>query len=395
MMRPFAAPSSGVVVAALGKMTLHDSLVIAAFTVAGSFIAAGLGWVFLRSVRHRSLQLQLVVIGAATVFTAVAGISVAAHQMFISTHDSTVLAVVLVVSGLTAALASWYLGRAFAASVATICRQAMGLLRPQNELVEAAPVTRELRSLSSELTRVSDELAASRRREQALDAARRELVAWVSHDLRSPIASIRAMSEALEDEVVDDVASVARYHRAIRQESERLGSLVDDLFELSRISAGVVNQGQPFVPLPELFLDVLGAAEPAAAAKGVVVVAPMPDLPSVLVPASDLRRVLHNLLDNAVRHTPTGGTVTLDAVVLGDVVEVSVGDQCGGIPADDLPRVFEVAFRGDVARTRDRAGGGLGLAIARGLVEAHHGSIHVANGGAGCRFVLQLPVVTR
>jgi signal transduction histidine kinase len=103
---------------------------------------------------------------------------------------------------------------------------------------------------------------------------------------------------------------------------------------------------------------------------------------------------LHNLLDNAVRHTSTGGTVQLDAKVLGSNVEIAVTDQCGGIPAADLPRVFEVAFRGDTARTRDRAGGGLGLAIARGLVEAHEGSIHVANANSGCRFTLQLPVVT-
>jgi signal transduction histidine kinase len=379
----------------VGAVTPQDKLEIAKITVAGSVVAAGIGWGVLKAARKRSLQLQLVVIGAATVATAVAGIEVAAHKMFISKHDSTVLTVVLVVSGLTAILASWYLGRAFAKSVAGICRQAMDLLRPQGDakVGTALPVTKELRSLSMELRRVSDELEASRRREVALDRARRELVAWVSHDLRSPIASVRAMSEALEDGVVDDAASVARYHRAIRQESERLGTLVDDLFELSRISAGVVDQSQPFVPLAELVLDVLGAAEPAAAAKGVAVVAPMPDLPDVLVPAADLRRVLHNLLDNAVRHTHTGGTVVLDAVLKGVIVEVSVTDQCGGIPQADLPRVFDVAFRGDVARTRDRAGGGLGLAIARGLVEAHEGTIHVANGDNGCRFVLELPVV--
>jgi signal transduction histidine kinase len=238
---------------------------------------------------------------------------------------------------------------------------------------------------------VSTELDASRKREQALDVARRELVAWVSHDLRSPIAAIRAMSEALEDEVVDDDASVARYHTAIRQESERLGLLVDDLFELSRISAGVVDKAQTFVPLPELVLDVLRAAEPAAAAKGVTVVAPMRELPDVLIPAADLRRVLHNLLDNAVRHTSAGGTVTLDAIRTGESVELSVTDQCGGIPANDLPRVFEVAFRGDTARTRDKSGGGLGLAIARGLVEAHDGTIAVANHPDGCRFHITLP----
>lgn len=375
-------------------MTLHDSLVTAAFTVAGSLVAAIAGWLWLRSNRHRSLRTQLIAVGLVTVLTSIAGISVATKKMFISTHDSAVLTVVLTVSGLTALVASWYLGRAFTRSVSAICRQAVGLLRPQAVEPQQPLSTKELRLISGELQNVSEELAASRQRERALDTARRELVAWVSHDLRSPIASVRAMAEALEDGVVDDEASVARYHRAIRQESERLGTLVDDLFELSRISAGVVDSTQSFVPLAELVLDVLGAAEPAAAAKGVVVVAPIPDLPHVLVPASDLRRVLHNLLDNAVRHTHTGGTVMLDAALLGQTVELSVTDQCGGIPAADLPRVFDVAFRGDIARTRDRGGGGLGLAIARGLVEAHAGTIQVANRAQGCRFVLRLPVVT-
>jgi signal transduction histidine kinase len=322
------------------------------------------------------------------------GISLAANKMFVSSHDSTVLTVVLVVSGVAAILASWYLGRAFARSVDSVGEMAVGLLESTPPKEAPYLVTKELRSLATDLTSVSNALESSRQRERSLDAARRELVAWVSHDLRSPIAAIRAMSEALEDGVVDDELSVSRYHRAIRQESERLGLLVDDLFELSRISAGAVDGKQPFVPLAELVLDVLDAAEPSAAAKGVAVVSPVRDLPDVLVPASDLRRVIHNLLDNAVRHTPSGGTVTLDATVKGAYVELSVADQCGGIPPADLPRVFEVAFRGDAARTRDQAGGGLGLAIARGLVEAHDGSIHVDNANDGCRFTLQLPVVS-
>jgi signal transduction histidine kinase len=376
-------------------MTPATSLEITSVTLIGSASAAAVGWAVVRATRKKSLRMQLVVIGLSTVLTSCVGISLAANQMFVSSHDSQVLGVVLLVASVAAILASWFLGRAFSRSVEAVGRLAVGLLKPDvSKEVPKHLVTKELRSLAGDLQNVAGELDASRQRERSLDAARRELVAWVSHDLRSPIASIRAMSEALEDCVVDDDLSVARYHRAIRQESERLGLLVDDLFELSRISAGVVDAKQPFVPLAELVLDVLGAVEPVAAAKGVTVVAPMNDLPDVLVPASDLRRILHNLLDNAVRHTSTGGTVHLDAKVHGTTVEIGVSDQCGGIPSADLPRVFEVAFRGDAARTRDRAGGGLGLAIARGLVEAHAGSIHVANGNNGCRFTLQLPVVT-
>jgi signal transduction histidine kinase len=236
-------------------------------------------------------------------------------------------------------------------------------------------------------------LDASRTRERALDASRRDLIAGVSHDLRSPIASIRAMSEALEDGVVDDDASVQRYHRAIRVESERLGALVDDLFELSRITAGVLDTDQPCVPLGELVADVVSAAQPAASTKGVRIANLLDEIPGVLVPASDLRRVLHNLLDNAVRHTRHGGTIVVDGELVGRTAQVFVTDECGGIPEADLARVFDVAFRGDAARTRDNGGGGLGLAIAKGLLEAHRGSIEIANRAPGCRFTLELPVL--
>jgi signal transduction histidine kinase len=346
--------------------------------------------------RRRRLLSQLLAISTVTVVSAVAGIALAAQQMFLSSHDLSVLTVVLVVSSAVSVVAAIVLGRAFEKSVAEVTGLASNLIDGSPSARSSGRfVTGELQSLATELSSVSAQLDASRRREKALESARRELVAWVSHDLRSPIASVRAMAEALEDGVVDDEASVHRYHHAIRLESERLGSLVDDLFELSRISAGAIDASQTFVPLVELVSEVLASVEPSAAAKGIAVVSPIDELPNALVPAADLRRVLHNLLDNAVRHTTVGGTILLGAVVdpSGQHVELEVADQCGGIPAADLPRVFDVAFRGDLARTRDRSGGGLGLAIAKGLLEAHAGSIHVANQADGCRFVVTLPLI--
>ncbi|MGE0304339.1 MAG: sensor histidine kinase, partial [Acidimicrobiia bacterium] len=218
-----------------------------------------------------------------------------------------------------------------------------------------------------------------------------------SHDLRSPIASIRAMAEALEDHIVDDDDDISRFHTAIRLESQRLGSLVDDLFELSRIESGTRSPDTTLVGVDELIAEVTESSQPAAAAVGINLVCMFgvgADRDSSgLVPAADLRRVLHNLLDNAIRHTRTGGSVVVDGEVVNGVLTLSVTDECGGIPNDDLPRVFEVAFRGDAARSRDARGGGLGLAIAKGLVESRHGHIDVANRGKGCRFTLSVPVV--
>jgi signal transduction histidine kinase len=381
-------------------MPMHDLLVCALLAGASSFVVAAVGLVILRRMRRRRLLAQLLAIVTVTLVSAIVGIGVAAQQMFLSSHDLSVLTVVLLVSSAVSVIAAVVLGRAFERSIAEVTGMANTLVDRGASGVAVAPrprtmVTGELQGLATELASVSQQLDASRRRELALESARRELVAWVSHDLRSPIASVRAMAEALEDGVVDDEASVHRYHHAIRLESERLGSLVDDLFELSRINAGAIDAGQTFVPLVELVSEVLASVEPSAAAKGLAVVSPIDELPNALVPAADLRRVLHNLLDNAVRHTSVGGTILLAAEVdhARQLLELEVADQCGGIPPADLPRVFEVAFRGDAARTRDRSGGGLGLAIAKGLLEAHAGSIQVSNRADGCRFVVTLPLI--
>jgi signal transduction histidine kinase len=242
---------------------------------------------------------------------------------------------------------------------------------------------------------VSQRLEASREREHSLEASRRELVAWVSHDLRSPIAAVRAMAEALEDGVVDDSESVARYHRAIRHETERLSQLVDDLFELSRITAGALAPDDTTLPFCQLIDNVLDSVSTAALSRGIDVVTRIDDTADALVPGAYLRRALQNVLDNAIRHTPVGGTVSIGWSTGNGVLCIDVSDECGGIPASDIPRVFDVAFRGDSARTRDHGGGGLGLAIARGLLDLHDGTIEVDNRERGCRFSLRLPVPAR
>ena len=286
-----------------------DTTRLIAFAAVGSGVAAAIGALLVRRLRRFRMRTQVLVIALAATVTTAAGIVFAAAEMFISDHDVAVLAVVVVTSAAVSVGAALALGSAFERSIEQVGILARDLSpgdgigspvasRPVGELV-----TGELGNLAVQLSEVSRQLDASRTRERALDASRRDLIAGVSHDLRSPIASIRAMAEALEDRVVDDDASVERYHRAMRVESERLGALVDDLFELSRITAGVFDADQPFVPLGELVADVVSAAQPAASTKGVSIVNLLDDVPAVLVPASDLRRVLHNLLDNAVRHT--------------------------------------------------------------------------------------------
>lgn len=250
-------------------------------------------------------------------------------------------------------------------------------------------------ALAAELQRARAEVAAMAERERALERSRRELVAWVSHDLRTPIAGIRAMVEALDDGVVSEPADVDRYHARLTAEADRLARLVDDLFELSRIEADALGLTLERVPLGELVSDAVGAVAAMAHAKGVALDGRVDGGPGPAVAGSapELGRVVRNLLDNAIRHTPPGGAVEVTVDHAAAHAEVSVRDACGGIPDDDLDRVFDLAYRGDSARTPGASGGaGLGLAIARGLVDAHHGDIDVRNERGGCCFTVRLPL---
>ncbi len=249
----------------------------------------------------------------------------------------------------------------------------------------------ELAELGAELATAYERLDAAHTRERTLETSRRELVAWVSHDLRTPLAGLRAMAEALEDEVVDDPVTVHRYHAQIRAESDRLAAMVDDLFELSRIHAGALRLSRQRVGLGDLVSEAVAGIEALARAKGVHLRGHAQGVLPVEVDAAELGRALRNLVVNAVRHTPADGGVEIAAAVEEGMACVTVSDACGGIPEEDLPRLFDVAFRGEVARTPG-GGAGLGLAIARGIVEAHSGEIGVVNAGDGCRFVVRLPL---
>jgi signal transduction histidine kinase len=249
-----------------------------------------------------------------------------------------------------------------------------------------------LATLQAELEQAAHRLREARDRERALESSRRELIAWVSHDLRTPLAGIRAIAEALEDGVVDDPASVASYYASLRSESDRLAGLVDDLFELSQAQAGVLTLHWDRISLKDLVSDAVAGVSPVAAAKGVRVDGRIGEpAPEVVASPPELVRALRNILENAVRHTPADGSVVVEAGSRGDEAYVAVQDDGGGIRPDDIERVFDVGFRADPARGRD-GGAGLGLAIAKELVEAHAGTITVENRNGGARFVINLPV---
>ncbi|MGF1663810.1 MAG: sensor histidine kinase [Kineosporiaceae bacterium] len=235
------------------------------------------------------------------------------------------------------------------------------------------------------------ESAAAARRDADVEAARRQTISWVSHDLRTPLAGIRAMAESLKDGVVADPA---RYHARICAETERMAGMVDDLLDLSRLHGASAPSRREPVDVADLVSDTLAQAHPLAAAGRVRLGGTA--APGVVLPGDGraLGRALVNMVVNAVRHTPPGGAVTVVAGRgPGGRVEVEVTDGCGGIPERDLDRVFEAGWRGEQARTPGAgAGAGLGLAVVRAVAQAHEGRVDVRNAGPGCVFRLSLPV---
>ncbi len=233
--------------------------------------------------------------------------------------------------------------------------------------------------------------------ERAAEQSRRRLVAFVSHDLRTPLAGIRAVAEAIADGVVnqDEAREQAKH---IEQESIRLSEMVDDLFEMSKINAGAVQPAHDAVALDEVVDDVVAVHRIVAERAGVALHVDLPDEP-VRVIGSDraLVRVLSNLVANAIAHTPRGGRVTLALGHDEQGAWARVDDTGVGIDHADLPRVFDVAYRGSngrVPRTDSSlpSGSGLGLAIAAGLVQAHGGTLSARNLDAGARFEVRLPL---
>ncbi len=232
------------------------------------------------------------------------------------------------------------------------------------------------------------DLTALRRAERA----RQELVANVSHELRTPIAAALALAETLESGVEDE-AQRARFHQQLTAEVERLGRIVDRLLRLSRLESRLEEFRMEDLDVPDLLEEARRRMEPVAERAAVTLeVAASSDAPlRVHADRERVLEVLTNLLDNAVRHSPSGGRVTLSARRDADLVRLSVADQGPGIMPQDRTRIFERFYTGDRARTDGGTGTGLGLAIARHIVTRHGGEIWVGDASPGATLSFTLP----
>jgi signal transduction histidine kinase len=373
----------------LGLMALFLAIT-SVISVAIGYGAYRLGWI------NHSPRISWVLLGGyalASVLTFL-NVWITARLMFASQHDLMLATVLLLFAGGIAMSVGYFLSVALTDRIVSLNGVAKKIAR--GELGARVPVTGndEMASLARAFNEMAAQLEAADRKQRELDMLRRNLIAWAGHDLRTPLASIRAIVEALADGVVEDPETVERYLHTAQREIRSLSLLIDDLFELAQIEAGGLRLELAPNSISDLISDTMESFSELAARQDVALEGSAePGVDPVDMDAQQIGRVLSNLLGNALRHTPSGGMVQVHALRTGEGVRVQIRDTGEGIDAEDLPHIFERFYRSEKSRSRTTGGAGLGLAIAKGIVEAHGGEIGVESAlGEGTCFSFTLPV---
>jgi signal transduction histidine kinase len=343
----------------------------------------------------RSLAGQLALLACVTVAPVVAGLVVLSTMMVISDHAVVLVSAIVIAAALLAVSGAWLFSRTLVADLDAVRDGLEAVGAGERRLRITTSANDDLARVANAANAMIDQLADEEEARDASESARRHLIAAVSHDLRTPLTSLRLLADAVGDDIVDG-AQRRDYLGRMRGQIDTLGALIDDLFELSRLEAGDISWTLQQVPLAGLVDETVAAMRPQAELKGITVSASLPDR---LAPAranpEKLQRVLFNLIQNAIRHTPPDGSVVVRAQPAATGVEIEVADTGEGIAPAERERVFTAFYRGgadDGVRSGDRSG--LGLAVSRAIVEAHGGRIWVADSAEGARVRFNLPVAT-
>ena len=304
--------------------------------------------------------------------------------MFVSTEDAVLIIVSVVFAGLVAIRAAQLFASDVLSDVEAVRDGLVAVGEGDRDVRIETGASDELAELAAAVNAMTERLAATER-------ARRDLVGAVSHDLRTPLTSLRLLAQAINDEIGDEQTR-RRYLATMSTHIEALGNLIDDLFELSRLEAGDIQWTMERVAVAELISDTVAAMNPEADSERVRVLAELPPrLADAQANSEKLQRVLFNLLHNAIRHTPPDGSVTVRAETTADGVEIEVADTGAGIASAERQRVFEPFYQGSGNGSPGSDGSGLGLAISRAIIEAHGGRIWLVESQRGARVRFSLP----
>jgi len=371
-----------------------DVLLIAGTALACTVVVAAIALILLRWARGGSMLVQMLVLASVAAVSMAAAVLLISVEMYISPHDLSVLVWVIGTSLLFSLLAAWLVARLTRARLVRISEAVRRV--GEGDVVAAEPHgLREFDDLSVELADVSERLHAARQELEQLDSARRRFFAWISHDLRTPLTAVRALSEAIEDGAS---AQPERYAGEVRAQIDTMSRMVDDLFELSKLTSGAVRLRTQQVELLDVVSDAVADVRLAAEQRGVTIVERGVGGHVLWADPHQLGRVVVNLLTNAVRHAPRDSEILVTATELDEQrLVLGILDHGSGVATSDLDRMFEVGWREDAARPTTAndpvaSGAGLGLAIARGLARAHGGDVYAEHTGEGFRMNVLMPV---
>ncbi len=374
--------------AELGLMCVF-LLVTAVISSLAGFMAYRLGWMnYSPSLRWNLLAGY----GIASILTFF-NVWLTARLMFASQHDLLLAVVLLVFAAGMAMVLGYFYSSALAARIGQVDGAARQLAQGNLSVRISTSGADEIATLAESFNQMAVQLQISTEKQREVEKLRSDLVAWVGHDLQTPLASMRAILEALADGMVDDPQLAQRYLKAAQRDIRSLSLLIDDLFQMAQIDAGGLKLDITPNSLGDLISDTLESFSELAVRQEIHLAGAVGDgVDPVSMDAARIGRVLNNLVGNALRHTMAGGKVEISALRLAGKVQVMVTDTGDGIRAEDLEYVFEQFYRGEKSRSRATGGAGLGLAITRGIIQAHGGEIRVeSKEGDGTRFIFSLP----
>jgi len=364
--------------------------VTAVISALASYGAYRLGWI------QRSPTIRWTLLGGYILSSALTFLNVwmTAKLMFASQHDLLLATVLLIFAGGIATALGYFLSTTLTDRIRLLDRAAHSIAEGEFNIRIDSQGRDEISALAGSFNQMAEQLQSAAQKQKEVETLRRDLIAWVSHDLQTPLASIRAIIEALADGVVDDPDTAQRYLRTAQKDISALSSLIDDLFEMAQIDAGGLRLEREYNSLSDLISDTLESFSELAARGQVQLDGSVdPGVDPVLMDVQGIGRVLNNLVGNALRHTSSGGVVQVQAHPCLEGVRVEIRDTGEGIQPEDLSLVFERFYRGEKSRNRATGGAGLGLAIAKGIVEAHGGQISVeSTPGQFTRFHFTLPL---
>ncbi|HAV75738.1 MAG TPA: hypothetical protein DCX53_00125 [Anaerolineae bacterium] len=371
----------------LGLMALYLGITALVSALAG-YAAYRFGWI------NYSPTLRWTLLGGYALASLLTFFNVwfSARMMFASEHDLLLAIVLLVFAGGIAMVLGYFLSTTITERIHLLKGAAENLAK--GDLRTRVPVQGldEVAALAQTFNQMAEQLQASAKKQRDLDNMRRDLIAWVSHDLQTPLTSMRAILEAVSDGVVDDPETVKRYLHTAQRDVRNLSALIDDLFQMAQLDAGGFPLNREDASLRDLVSDTLESFTELAKQQDITLEGNVDtDVDPIHMDTQAIGRVLNNLIGNALRHS-SRGRVSVWVRRSSQGAEVTVSDTGAGIRAEDMTHIFERFYRGEKSRNRGTGGAGLGLAIARGIVRAHGGDIKVESEiGKGTQFTFFIP----